>query len=66
MSELCLECLNKLNGKKESKWRYVISLEKDLCEECARYKRVVVKERTWSRAERQLTPLLTGRRRSNV
>jgi len=52
MAEFCLDCLNKLNGSKDSKWRYVMSWEKDLCEECGQLKRVVITERLWSRTQR--------------
>ena len=54
MSEICLECWNKLNETQDSKWRYVLSWDKDLCEECGEYKRVIVVERLWSRAQRTL------------
>ena len=54
MAEICLECWNKLNETKDSKWRYVLSWDKDLCEECGEYKRVIVVERLWSRAQRTL------------
>ena len=52
MAEFCLECWNKLNETNDSPWRYVLSWEKDLCEGCAEYKRVIVVERLWSRAQR--------------
>ena len=54
MAEICLECWNKLNETQDSKWRYVLSWDKDLCEECGEYKRVIVVERLWSRAQRTL------------
>ncbi len=54
MSEICLECWNKLNETQDSKWRYVLSWGTDLCEECGQYKRVTVVERLWSRAQRTL------------
>lgn len=52
MAEFCLGCWNKLNEMKDSKRRYILSWEKDLCEECGEYKRVIVAERLWSRAQR--------------
>ena len=55
MAEICLDCWNKLNGKKDSKWRYVISWDKDLCEECGQYKRVIVRARLWSLIQQQLS-----------
>ena len=45
MAEFCLDCWNKLNEMMDSKWRYILSWEKDLCEECGEYKRVIVAER---------------------
>lgn len=54
MAEICLECWNKRNETQDSKWRYVLSWDKDLCEECGEYKRVIVVERLWSRAQRTL------------
>ena len=62
MAEFCLECLNKLNKTNDSKWRYVLSREKDLCEECGEYKRVVIVERVWSRVYRELTELIEYRK----
>ena len=53
MAEFCLECWNQLNGTNDTKWRYVLSWEKDLCEGCGQYKRVIVMERHWSYAERR-------------
>lgn len=57
MAEICLDCWNKLNQTNDSKWRYVLSWELDFCEECEEYKRVIITERLWSRAQRALTDL---------
>jgi len=54
MAEFCLDCWNKINETHDSKWRYAFSWDKDLCEECGQYKRVIVVERFWSRAQRVL------------
>lgn len=54
MAEFCLDCWNKLNETNDSKWRYVLSWNKDLCEECAQYKRVIIVERRWSRVQKLL------------
>ncbi len=54
MAEFCLECLNQINDTNDSKWRYVLSWEKDLCEECGQYKHVVIVERRWSRLQKIL------------
>ena len=54
MAEFCLDCWNKINETNDSKWRYALSWNKDLCEEYGQYKRVIVVERFWSRAQRIL------------
>ena len=54
MAEICLDCWNKLNDTNDSKWRYVLSWERDLCEDCGQYKRVIIVERLWSRTQRTL------------
>ena len=33
MAEFCPDCLEKMLGEKCSRWRYVISFDKELCEE---------------------------------
>ena len=58
MAEFCLDCLNKLNGTKDSPCRYVISWSKDLCEGCGQYKRVIIVERRWSQAQRLLGEMI--------
>ncbi len=58
MAEFCLDCWNKINKTNDYKMRYILSLGKDLCEECGRYKRVIVAERFWSRAQRGLTEVI--------
>ena len=45
MAELCLECLRKHSEKRELRWKYILSKELDLCEECGQWKRVIVRER---------------------
>ena len=52
MAEFCMDCWNKINETNETKWRYVLSWERNLCEECGQYKRVIVAERLWSRVQR--------------
>lgn len=47
MAEFCLECWNKMNGKKDFALKYVLSWERDLCEGCGQWKRVVICEREW-------------------
>ncbi len=63
MAEFCLDCLNKINETSESKWRYVLSFEKELCEECGQYKRVVVVERLWSRTQKALVEIIQNLKR---
>ena len=45
MAEICLECWGKLSDEREPKWKYVLSKELDLCEECGEWRLVIVKER---------------------
>lgn len=45
MAEICLDCWRKLSDKPEPRWKYVLSRELDLCKECRKWKRVIVKER---------------------
>lgn len=52
MAEFCLDCWNNINGTNDSKWRYILSWELDLCEECGEYKRLIVMERFCSRTQR--------------
>ena len=52
MAEFCLECWNKINEKNDEKWRYVLSREIEMCEECGELRRVIVVERFWSRVQR--------------
>jgi len=54
MAEFCLDCWNKINETQDSKWRYLLSIGKELCEECGEFKRVIITERLWSRIQREL------------
>ena len=45
MAEICLECWRKLSEQREPRWKYILSRELDLCEECSQWKRVIVRER---------------------
>ena len=54
MAEFCLDCWNKLNETNDSKYMYFFSWGKELCEGCGEYKRVVIRERLWSVAQRAL------------
>lgn len=45
MAEICLECWQKLSQQREPRWKYVLSKELDLCEECGEWKQVIVKKR---------------------
>ena len=53
MAEFCWECWNKINETKESKCRYILSWDKDFCEGCNQYKRVVIRERRWSYLQKE-------------
>lgn len=54
MAEFCLDCWNKINETQDSKWRYLLSIRKELCEECGELRRVIITERLWSRIQREL------------
>ena len=54
MAEFCLDCWNEINETQDSKWRYLLSIGKELCEECGEFKRVIITERLWSRIHREL------------
>jgi len=58
MAEICLECWNKISETQESKWRYILSWDEELCEECGQYKRVIVAEWFWSRTQRSLAEMI--------
>lgn len=45
MSELCLDCLNKLMGSNDSPRKYLISRQPDFCEECMQWNPVVIRKR---------------------
>ena len=62
MAEFCLECWNQINETHDSKWRYVLTRDLEQCEECGRYRRVIVVERFWSRTQRTLTEILDNLR----
>lgn len=45
MSEICFECLNETLGGKLEKTELIISKDLELCENCGRYKQVVIAQR---------------------
>lgn len=45
MAEFCLDCWNKINEANDSKRKYIISKDLDLCEECGEWKNVIIAER---------------------
>ncbi len=45
MAEFCLDCLNKINETQDSKRKYVLSKELDLCEGCGELKPLIIMER---------------------
>ncbi len=64
MAEFCLDCWNKINQVQDSKGRYVLSWERELCEEYGQYKRVIIVERLWSRTQKRLLEVIQDLRRS--
>ena len=46
MAEFCLDCWNRMNRAHWTERDYVLSRERDLCEGCGKFCRVVEGERT--------------------
>lgn len=46
MAEFCLDCWNRMNHAHWTERDYVLSDERDLCESCGEFRRVVEGERT--------------------
>lgn len=47
MAEFCKDCWNKMFNTKGGRIKYIMSKDLELCEGCARYKRVVLIERAY-------------------
>ena len=47
MAEFCLDCWNRMNRAHWTERDYVLSRERDLCEGCGKFCRVVEGERTF-------------------
>lgn len=45
MSEICLDCWNKLNGTNDPPRKYLLSWRRELCEDCRQMKRVIIRMR---------------------
>lgn len=58
MAEFCVDCWNKINETQDSKWRYILSWQRDYCEECGQYKKVIIAERYWPRIQRSLIEVI--------
>lgn len=43
MAEFCLDCWNKLMDSNDPPGKYILSDEPDLCEECGKWKPVIVR-----------------------
>ncbi len=56
MAEFCFECFKEMMEIEDEEWRYLLTDEPELCEGCAQYKAVVIKERFLSRLEKWLFP----------
>ena len=63
MAEFCPDCWDKLNDTKNSRWKFALSWDKDLCEECGQYKHVIVRERLWARIWRVSTEIIEDLKR---
>ncbi len=46
MSEICLDCWNKMNGTNDKPKKYILSKDLDLCEDCGEYKHVIIMYRS--------------------
>lgn len=62
MSEICFDCYNKLNGGNDSKHRYIISRDLDLCEECEELKPVIIRMKRYYLYRELLTEWITDMR----
>ena len=45
MSEICLDCWNKLNESNDPPKKYLLSWRRELCEDCGQMKRVIIRMR---------------------
>ena len=45
MSEICLDCWNKLNETQDPAGKYILSWRPELCEDCGRMRRVIIRTR---------------------
>ena len=43
MAEFCLECWNKIMGTKDTKRKFIMTRDLELCEECGEWKSVIVR-----------------------
>lgn len=58
MAEFCLECLNEISGTNYTEADFIISREPDLCENCGKIVRVIVRRR------RRFPAVLLGRKKA--
>lgn len=63
MAEFCLDCWNKINETRGSKLRYILSIDRELCEECGEYKQIIIIERLWSRTQRAIQEAIEDSKR---
>lgn len=45
MSEICFDCWKEISSQKESRYKYIISKELYLCEECGKMQHVIIMAR---------------------
>ena len=45
MAEFCLDCWNLINETNDKPYKYVLSKEEDICEECGYFTQVVIARR---------------------
>ena len=62
MAEFCLECWNKIMNTNDPPQKYVLSKEADYCEECGRWKPVVIRKRRCSSVAAWICKWINGRK----
>ncbi len=46
MSELCADCYNKITRSNDAKKKFIMTRAPELCEECGKWKPVIIRVRT--------------------
>ena len=59
MSELCLDCYNKIMKTHDPRRKFIFSLHRDLCEECGQYKQVIIRVKWRYILKEEFTEIIT-------